>query len=232
MQKVPCPTLYEMFETRKAKDLEGNEHKFDQAVHVEYAEALYGFMLKEKPEVVVEVGIACGTTSLAILAGMETNGTGKLVSIDPGQSTYWHNCGVAAVKRAGLEARHTVIEDYNYNALPKVLADMKPVDFVYIDGWHTFDHALLDWFYADKMLKEGGVVAFNDSHFRAVFRVIKFVLSHRHYSEIDVGLPKRYDSRIPVAGPLIKRLSGRSNADRYFRKLDSWEGPSHFYARF
>jgi len=232
MEKVPCPTLYEMFETRKAKDLEGKEHEFDEAVQPAYAEALYGFVTREKPEVVVEVGLACGTTSLAILAGMQTNGSGRLISVDPGQSGYWHNCGVAAVRRAGLEGRHTVIEDYNYNALPKLLAELDKVDFVYIDGWHTFDYALLDWFYADKMLREGGVVAFNDAHFRSVFRVIRFVLSHRHYEEIDVGLPKHYRSRIPVVGSLIKRLTGRSNADRYFRKLDSWEGPSHYYARF
>lgn len=231
-QKVPCPVFYELYESGHALDLEGKPHKYTQNVPVSYGEALYGFVRATRPETVVEVGFACGTTSLAMLSAMRDNGVGRLITIDPGQTSQWHNCGRASVRRAGLEGMHEVIEDFDYFALPKLLGSGLSIDFAYIDGWHTFDYTLLDWFYIDRMLKQGGVVAFNDSHYRAVHRVIKFLLSHRHYQEIDVGLPRIYDSRIPLIGSIGKRLQGRRAEDRYFRKLDSWEGNHQFYAPF
>lgn len=232
MAKVPCPALYELYETDRAIDLDGKSHDFDQNVPVHYAEALYELVRKVKPKVVVEVGLACGTTAAAVLTGIKENGGGKLISIDPGQSTQWHNCGVATIKRAGLSEWHELMEDFDYFALPKLLREGLKVDIGYIDGWHTFDYALLDWFYLDKMVVDKGIIGFNDSHFRSVHRVLKFVLSHRHYEEIDVGLPKTYKSRIPIAGPLLKRLADRSSEDRYFRKLDTWEPYTQFYAPF
>ena len=35
-------------------------------------------------------------------------------------------------------------------------------DLVYVDGHHSFDYVLLDFFYADQLLGAGGVVGFND----------------------------------------------------------------------
>ena len=232
MPRIPCPVIYEMFETGQAKDLQGQVHKFDQGIHLSYAEALYGAVLNMKPQLIIEVGLACGTSSLAMLTALKEIGQGgRVISIDPGQSTYWHSCGVANIQRAGFAPQHRLIEDYDYNALPLLLKEGCKADFGYIDGWHTFDYALLDFFYIDKMLKKGGAVAFNDSGYRAVLRVIRFVLGHRKYQEFDVGLPRTYTSKYP-GGALIKRLTGRSNPDRYFRKLEDWEPHFQFYAPF
>lgn len=233
MNPVPCKLLYEIYESRQVIDPQGGVHKLDQAANIRYCEALFNLVVNLKPKNVVEVGMANGCTSVAILAGLEHNGgEGKLVSIDPGQTSQWKQVGVETVRRAGYAHRHTLMQDFNYNALPKLLAQGFKAELGYIDGWHTFDYCLLDWFYIEKMLTPGGVVGFNDSHFRAVHKVIKFVMSHRHYQEIDVGLPKIYDSRIPVAGPLLKRIEGRSAADRYFKKLDDWEPYTQDYFPF
>ena len=139
----------------------------------------------------------------------EAGGTGKLISLDPGQSTTFRGIGMYGVKRAGLENLHQLIEEPDYFALPALLKAGTPVDFVYIDGWHTFDYALLDWFYADRLIQPGGIVAFNDCNYKAVHKVIKFLLSHRHYEEMDVGLDPVYKSRL-VGGSVVKRISGRN----------------------
>ena len=221
MPRIPCPLIYEMFETGQARDPKGQIHKFEHGIHLHYAEALYGAILKLKPRVIVEVGLACGTSSLAMLTALKEIGEGgRVISIDPGQSTQWHSCAVANIERCGFASQHRLIEDFDYNALPLLLREGCKVDFGYIDGWHTFDYTLLDFFYIDRMLRKDGAVAFNDSHFRAVHRVIKFVLSHRKYREFDVGLRPDYGSRLP-GGSIIKRLTGRSNADRYFLKLNT-----------
>ena len=137
--------------------------------------------------------MAFGVSSLAILAALREIGQdGKLISIDPGQSTGWQGCGRTAVARAGLSSRHELIEDYDYNALPRLLTSGLRIDFAYIDGWHTFDYSLLDWWYVDRMLPAGGVVGFNDCGWPAVEKAIRFVMTHRKYEELDVGLPPRY----------------------------------------
>lgn len=74
-------------------------------------------------------------------------------------------------------------------------------------------------------------MAFNDCGLRSVHRVIQFVRSHRRYEEMDVGLRADYRSGSPV-GTVLRRLKGRNGADRYFRKVQSWEPEWSFYASF
>lgn len=195
-----------------------------------FAEALYRTVRKEKPRLVVEIGMAFGASSLAILTALEENGgDGQLISLDPNQLAGASGRGVAYVEQAGLAHRHRLIEEVDYLALPNLIREGLVVDFGYIDGWHTFDYSLIDFFLLDKMLRVGGLVAFNDCHYEAVEKVTKFVLSHRHYAEEDVGLPPRR-----IVRARWHRLVGRwvNTSDRYFRKLDDWEPDFKFFAEF
>ena len=96
------------------------------------------------------------------------------------------------------------------------------VQFVDIDGWHTFDYVLLDFFYIDKMLVTGGVVAFNDCALGGVRRATVFLRSHRRYRPYDAGLRPSYIGR-DVTSALARIATRRSKSDRYFRKKEAWE---------
>ena len=77
----------------------------------------------------------------------------------------------------------------------------------------------------------GGVIGFNDCGFRSIHKFLKFFRSHRHYQELSSGLTADFrgaNSAITV----LRRLEGRSNQDRYFRKLDAWEPEHNFFRRF
>ncbi len=158
-------------------------------------------------------------------------GRAKLISLDPGQTKWAFNVGRHVIARSGFEPWHEFIEDYDYNALPALMARGIKADLGYIDGWHTFDYTLLDIFYIDKLLRPGGIMGINDGGQRPVARAIRWLLTHRRYEEIDVGLAPDYKSRLP-GGALIKRWQGRNNADRYFRKVEQWEPDWDFYAPF
>ena len=112
------------------------------------------------------------------------------------------------------------------------------MDFGYVDGWHTFDYALLDFWYLDKMVPAGGVVAFNDCGWPAVEKAIQFVETHRRYTEMDVGLPKTYTRPTGVMDVLRALKYGRvgdyfrRREDRYFRKAEVWEPRWDFFAKF
>jgi hypothetical protein len=86
-----------------------------------------------------------------------------------------------------MEAGHQLIEEVDYIALPELVKRKCRIDFAYIDGWHTFDYVLLDFFYIDKMLNTQGIVAFNDAGYLSVHRVLKFMISHRKYRESTHG---------------------------------------------
>jgi len=176
--------------------------------------------------------MAFGIASLAILAALRDNGPeGKLISIDPSQSGAWGNIGVHNVEQAGHAGRHSLMEQYDFIALPVLLMNETEVEFAYIDGWHTFDYTLLDFFYIDKMLKKNGVVGFNDCGWPAVNRSIRYVLSHRRYEEMNVGLAKKYLSRSLVR-TARNLLTGTTTSDRYFKKLDQWEPNWDYYEAF
>lgn len=230
--EVPCDVLQEMFATYTVVDDAQNTYPLDSNISTANANALYRTVIKYKPQLVVEVGMAYGISSLAILTALSNvNANGKLISIDPGQSSHFHGVGIANVRRAGYADYHTLIENYDYLALPELIQQETTIDLAYIDGWHTFDYVLLDFFYLDKMLKVGGVVAFNDCAMPAIHKVMGYVMTHRKYQEIDVGLKPDYLSRSPIE--TVRRTVRRiSKTDRYFQKLEDWEPNWNYWKRF
>jgi predicted O-methyltransferase YrrM len=198
----------------------------------ENSEALYRFLLQRRPTLVVEVGMAYGVSTLTILSALQANGVGHLISIDP--YIGWPTGRIVAlhqISRAGLSHLHEHRHACSHESLPKLLAEGQRPDVVYIDGNHNFDYAFTDFFFADKLLPVSGVVAFNDSGWRSVFKVIRFLKRYRKYRELDVGLPRVFYSR-NVLFSLIKRLEGRSSHDRYFEKQQVWEPDHGFYRSF
>jgi predicted O-methyltransferase YrrM len=192
-----------------------------------HARALQQCVRAFSPANALEVGMAYGVATLAILGG----GASHLTSVDPKQADDYRDEGLKAVHEAGFADRHSLRRLPSYVALPGLLAEGARLQFAYIDGWHTFDHVLLDFFYIDKMLDAGGVVGFNDCFMPAVHRVIRFACSHRQYVELDVGLGKNYAGRSKL-DTLKRRFSGRRHDDRYFKKVTDEDPEWNFYAPF
>ena len=84
--------------------------------------------------------------------------------------------------RAGVDF-FRLIEKRSEFALPEVLeADGEgKFDFVFVDGWHTFDHILLDCFYATRLLRVGGYLAIDDLLMRPVHRAADYVALYPCY---------------------------------------------------
>ena len=228
--------LKEMLLDRRVIDRNGAAKPVISAITPRYAQALHRFVLEHRPNLVVEVGLAQGASSLSILTALEEiGGGGRLISIDPLQREDYGEQGVVNIERAGLSHRHEWIGELDYLALPRLLASGTKVDFGYIDGWHTFDYTLLDFWYLDKMTEVGGHLAFNDCGWRAVQKAIGFLMTHRKYAEVDVGLKPS----VVLGRELIRLVTGawgrqykRMNQDRYFRKVEAWEPPHDFFRNF
>ena len=84
----------------------------------------------------LEVGMAFGVSAMYILSSSKDT---VLISIDPFQSTQWDNCGKKLIQLCNLQARHKLIEEKSFIALPKLL-DKHKFDFIFIDGIHLIIH--------------------------------------------------------------------------------------------
>jgi predicted O-methyltransferase YrrM len=235
VEVIPCPLLHKIFASGKVESADGREIPLVANIAPEYAVALYRAVKASRPKAVVEIGMATGIATVTILTALNEIGEGgRLITIDPFQNAPdvpWSGVGVANVQRSGFAASHSLIEKYDYLALPKLVGDGQRIQFAYIDGWHTFDYTLLDFFFVDKMMDPDGVVGFNDCGYRAVDRALRYVMTHRKYAEIDVGLAANYRGRNPMV-TVARRLMKFSQNDRYFKKLVEYEPDWHFYARF
>jgi predicted O-methyltransferase YrrM len=149
----------------------------------------------------LEVGCACGMSSLHICAGILDRQGASHTIIDPYQYSQWDGAGVRNLETAGLDF-FDLIEEESELALPRLLADNEgQFDFVFVDGWHTFDHTLLDCFYATRLLRVGGVLAIDDVNFASVRRVVDFLEKYPCYEEL--GAVRR------LAPKSLKKLAAR-----------------------
>jgi predicted O-methyltransferase YrrM len=148
-----------------------------------HADELMRLVRDEGARRTLETGMSVGLSTLAICAG----GAERHVAIDPYQSTDWHSIGRANVRRAGVEDRVRVIEERADEALPKLVESGLELDLALLDGSHLFDYTLVDFFYADRMLRSGGVVVFHDTWMPAVAQVVAYVQANRAYEPVAAG---------------------------------------------
>jgi len=143
-----------------------------------------------RPRVSLEIGLAFGISALFLCDELQKVGAERHIVIDPCQSSDWKNVGIENLRRAGVIDLVDFHESPAHLALPKLLQEGIEVDFAFIDGLHTFDHALLDFYYGDLLLRVGGMLVFDDANWPALRSVIRFVLRNRRYRPV-ASLPKR-----------------------------------------
>ena len=229
----PNEVLGSILESRSVVLADGTSAQLHSETSREECSAMYRFLKENRPKTVIEIGMAYGVSSLAVLTALEENNHGRLISIDPYLPGFEHvrESALMAIEKAGLAHRHTHLHMGSEFALPKLCTDAVSADFVYIDGHHGFDHAFVDFFFADKLVPVGGTIAFDDSQWRSVHRVIRYLVMHRHYEELKVGLERSFASA-SLINNAYKRLQNRFGPSRYFRKIDDWKPPSNFYRSF
>jgi predicted O-methyltransferase YrrM len=186
---------------------------------------LAGLVHREKCQRVLEVGMANGTSSVVICEAMRAHGGGHLTSIDPYQSHADHFAGggVRAVAAAGFASHHRLIEQASYLAMPALLALGATFDLVFIDGWHSFDFTFVDLFFADLLLKTGGILACHDTTQAPVFKAIRFFETNRPYVPVSppamVELPTR---RARIARRLRTAIAGGEARDAARSRRERW----------
>jgi predicted O-methyltransferase YrrM len=175
------PLLEEILRKGEVRSAEGTPIKLHSAITAAEGAFLQQLIAQKRPEVSLEIGLAFGVSALFICEGLSKAGGKRHIVIDPSQESGWHGIGLRHLREAGFEPLIEFYQQESQSALPNLVAEGVRIDFAFIDGWHTFDHVLVDFFYIDRLLRVGGVVAFDDASWPAIHRVCRYIATNRQY---------------------------------------------------
>lgn len=131
----------------------------------------------------LQTGFGTGSTALYMLQATE-GGDGTVLSLDWSPNNF-NEIGRRHLAGTRFERRHTLIEEPSYRGMARLLLENATFDFVFLDGWKTFDYVAHELFAVNRLLSDGGCIMFDDSHMPSVDRAISLLLRHYGYREID-----------------------------------------------
>lgn len=143
-------------------DGEGQPIRLHSHTTIEQCRFLMKLMDEVGPADSLEVGLAYGISALYAAEHAARHGRAHII-IDPFQhGRAWQGVGLANLERAGLRSSCRFIEDDARLALPRLLSDGQEIGFAYIDASKRMDDMLIMFHFIFKMMKLGGIVAFDD----------------------------------------------------------------------
>ena len=233
-EPVIHPLVENILATRRTKLPDGSDVSADSFIPRDECVLLYEMIAMCRATRAVEVGMAYGVSTLCIADAIHRNAQGegtaaRLVSIDSHQSISFRGAGAHLIARAGYSSLLALIEETSQAALPRLVAAGERFQFGFIDGWHTFDHALVDFFFIDLLLEAGGIVVFDDVGYPAINALVRFVLANRDYELVKTNQyldPRPLGLRIRVGVKRMLRRLARTDRDpseantRLFRTIE------------
>jgi len=134
----------------------------------------------------IEVGCANGVSTLSICAGLSSKENVSHTAIDPVQLTEYKGRGIETSRRAGF--RFVQLMDQGSEiALPSLLMKGEIYDMALIDGLHTADQTMIDFYYLDRMLRPGGILVIDDLHMPAVSKIVHYISTYPNYRLIGTS---------------------------------------------
>lgn len=162
----------------------------------------------------LEIGAFEGLSTVWLVKNILTHTTSRIMTIDTfegGEDLKQLNLGdlysVFAENIKGLEAKIDVVKGSSQDILRMDSMQNCRFDFAYIDGSHRSQHVMLDAIQSFKLLKKGGILAFDD-----------YLWKWQGNDEIESpGIA--IDSFMKMYAREIKKLSGEKGWQVWLEKL-------------
>ena len=137
---------------------------------------LRDLLIAERAEVVVEVGLAYGSSALAIGEALVAAGrpAPRHVIIDPFQESVFTGVGWAALRSAGLEPVAELLTEWSSIALPRLVTEGFVADAAFVDGSHRFHEVFVDLYFLRKLVRPGGLVILDDTDTPSVGTAVRY----------------------------------------------------------
>jgi len=162
---------------------DGEKHAIDPAIGISPAEGIWIYELcrQIKPQATLEIGLACGFSTLYFLAALAENGSGRHTSVDPYQMKapgQWAGIGLAQGRRLGGE-RFRFIEERSFAALNHLADNSEHFDIIFVDGRHFFDVVVTEFTLGAELCTMGGYIILHDMWLPAIKRAVAFFRTNR-----------------------------------------------------
>jgi predicted O-methyltransferase YrrM len=156
------------------------------------SDVLRDLLLAEKPGTVIEIGLAYGSSALAIAEALAAAGPDEArhVIIDAYQK-HFHGSGWAAIAGAGLAGLCSLVEERSQIALPRLLADGFVADAAFVDGSHIFHNVFADLFYLRELVRPGGLVILDDCSYLSVATAARYFEVNTGWEPEPIAWPTR-----------------------------------------
>jgi predicted O-methyltransferase YrrM len=155
-------------------------------------DVLRDLLLAEGPGTVIEIGLAYGSSALAIAEALAVAGPDDAVHliIDAYQDQF-HNAGWAAITGAGLGGLCSLLAERSQIALPRLLEDGFVADAAFVDGSHIFHNVFADLFYLRELVRPGGLVILDDCNFPSVATAVSYFEVNTGWAQEPIAAPTR-----------------------------------------
>ena len=144
-------------------------------------DALRDLLLAERPSTVIEIGLAYGSSALAVAEALVAVGSGQArhLIIDAYQNRFYGS-GWSAIVEAGITDLCLLFEERSQIVLPSLLSDRLLADAAFVDGSHIFHNVFVDLFYLRELVRPGGLVILDDCNYPSVATAVR-------YFEVNTG---------------------------------------------
>lgn len=139
------------------------------------ADVLRDWLMAEQAQVVIEVGLAYGVSTLAIAEALVANGASDNahVIIDAFQDQF-HDVGWNMLISAGLSNLCSLKRERSQLALARLATDGFVADAAFIDGSHIFHNVFVDLFFLRELVRPGGLVILDDCDWPSVATAARY----------------------------------------------------------
>lgn len=154
-------------------------------------DALRDLLVVDGARTVIEIGLAYGSSALAIgEALLLREGTTEHLIIDAYQHLF-HDAGVETIAAAGLSDRCTLVRERSQLALPRLVADGVTVDAAFVDGSHIFHNVFVDLFFLRDLVHPGGLIILDDCNWPSVATAVRYFELNTGWQEQPLDRPTR-----------------------------------------
>jgi predicted O-methyltransferase YrrM len=162
------------------------------SVPVADGDVLRDLLQAEQPGTVIEIGLAYGSSALAIAEALAAAGSGEArhVIIDAYQE-HFHGSGWAAITGAGLAGLCRLVEERSQIALPRLLGHGFTADAAFVDGSHVFHNVFADLFYLRELVRPGGLVILDDCSYPSVATAARYFEVNTGWEPEPIARPTR-----------------------------------------
>ena len=162
------------------------------SVSLSDGDVLRDLLLAEQPGTVSEIGLAYGSSALAIAEALVAAGPDEArhVILDAYQK-HFHGCGWAVIAEAGLAGVCCLVEERSQTALPRLLGEGFVADAAFVDGSHIFHNVFVDLFYLRELVRPGGLVILDDCRYPSVATAARYFEVNTGWRPEPIARPTR-----------------------------------------